>query len=76
MTGSPAIIASMSVEANKLGQAEIRKLAAIMFTDMVGFSRQMGADETRMLRLLDVHNQIIQQAVTEPHGSDGRQLPG
>jgi len=26
---------------------ETRKLAAIMFTDMVGFSRQMGADEAR-----------------------------
>jgi adenylate cyclase len=45
-----------------------RKLAAIMFTDMVGFSRQMGADEARMLRLLEVHNQIIQQAVAEHHG--------
>jgi class 3 adenylate cyclase len=45
-----------------------RKLAAIMFTDMVGFSRQMGADEARMLRLLEVHNQIIQQAVVEHHG--------
>ena len=39
-----------------------------MFTDIVGFSRQMGADEARMLRLLDIHNQIIQQAVTEHHG--------
>jgi adenylate cyclase len=39
-----------------------------MFTDMVGFSRQMGSDEARMLRLLDVHNQIIQQAVAEHHG--------
>ena len=39
-----------------------------MFTDIVGFSRQMGADETRMLRVLEVHNQIIQQAVTEHHG--------
>lgn len=39
-------------------QAETRKLAAIMFTDIVGFSRQMGADETRMLRLLEVHNQM------------------
>jgi class 3 adenylate cyclase len=28
---------------------ETRKLAAIMFTDIVGFSRQMGADEARML---------------------------
>jgi len=32
--------------------AEQRRLAAIMFTDIVGFSRQMGADEARMLRLL------------------------
>jgi adenylate cyclase len=49
--------------------AETRRLAAIMFTDMVGFSRQMGADKTRMLRLLEVHNQIIQQAVNEHHGT-------
>jgi adenylate cyclase len=44
--------------------AETRRLAAIMFTDIVGFSRQMGADEARMLRLLEVHNQIVQQAVS------------
>jgi adenylate cyclase len=51
-----------------MATAETRKLAAIMFTDMVGFSRQMGANETHMLRLLEVHNQVIQQAVTEHHG--------
>jgi class 3 adenylate cyclase len=39
-----------------------------MFTDIVGFSRRMGADEARMLRLLEIHNQIIQQAVSENHG--------
>jgi class 3 adenylate cyclase len=49
-------------------QAEQRRLAAIMFTDIVGFSRQMGSDETRMLRVLDVHNQLIQQAVADHHG--------
>src|SRR5712691_3873506 len=48
--------------------AETRRLAAIMFTDIVGFSRQMGADEARMLRLLAVHNYVIQQAVAEYHG--------
>jgi adenylate cyclase len=48
--------------------AETRKLAAIMFTDIVGFSRQMGSNEARTLRLLAVHNQVIQQAVTEHHG--------
>src|SRR5262245_3657318 len=48
---------------------EHRRLAAIMFTDIVGFSRQMGADEARMLRLLDIHNRLIQQAVVDHHGT-------
>jgi adenylate cyclase len=48
--------------------AENRRLAAIMFTDIVGFSRQMGSDEAHTLQLLGIHNQIIQQAVTEHHG--------
>jgi adenylate cyclase len=48
--------------------AEQRRLAAIMFTDMVGFSRQMGSNEARTLRLLETHNQVIQQAVAEHHG--------
>src|SRR5712691_4499863 len=48
--------------------AEQRRLAAIMFTDIVGFSRQMGSNEARTLRLLEVHNHVIQQAVTEHHG--------
>jgi class 3 adenylate cyclase len=50
-------------------QAETRKLAAIMFTDIVGFSRQMSANEARMLRLLEVHDQVIQQVVAEHHGT-------
>jgi adenylate cyclase len=49
-------------------QADTRRLAAIMFTDIVGFSRQMGADEARMLGVLAVHNQLIQQAIAEHHG--------
>src|SRR5262244_3366637 len=51
-----------------MATAETRKLDAIMFTDVVGFSRQMGANEARTLRLLEVHNQLMQQAVTEYHG--------
>jgi adenylate cyclase len=50
-------------------QTETRKLAAIMFTDIVGFGRQMGSNEARTLRLLDTHNQIIQHAVAEHHGT-------
>jgi hypothetical protein len=44
-------------------QTENRRLAAIMFTDIVGFSRQMGADEACTMRLLAVHHRVIQQAV-------------
>ena len=51
-----------------MAQAETRKLAAIMFTDIVGFSRQMGADEARTLRLLALHNQVIHQAATVHKG--------
>ena len=58
----------MSGEPSQTTATETRKLSAIMFTDIVGFSRQMSADEVRMLRLLDTHNQIVQQAVTIHHG--------
>src|SRR5437667_1612825 len=58
----------MNDETSNAASTENRRLAAIMFTDIVGFSRQMGADEARMLRVLEVHNQLVQQAVTEHHG--------
>ena len=58
----------MKDEANSTVQTEQRRLAAIMFTDIVGFSRQMGADEAHTLHLLGLHNQIIHQAVAEHHG--------
>ncbi|MBI3796645.1 MAG: adenylate/guanylate cyclase domain-containing protein, partial [Deltaproteobacteria bacterium] len=51
-----------------MAHTETRKLAAIMFTDMVGFSHQMGADEARTLRLLAVHNQVIEQVIAAHHG--------
>jgi adenylate cyclase len=63
------IIARMGQDTGSTTQGETRKLAAIMFTDMVGFSRQMGADEARMLRVLAAHNQIIHQAVADHHGT-------
>jgi TolB-like protein/class 3 adenylate cyclase/Tfp pilus assembly protein PilF len=49
-------------------QVETRRLAAIMFTDIVGFSRQMGNNEGRTLRLPEIHDQLIRQAVAEHHG--------
>lgn len=44
----------MSDDTSSAPPTEQRRLAAIMFTDIVGFSRQMGADEARMLRLLAI----------------------
>jgi len=58
----------MPEDPGSMAQAETRRLAAIMFTDMVGFSRQMGSNEARMLRLLEIHNQLIRQAVADHHG--------
>jgi adenylate cyclase len=59
----------MSGGSSQPASPDTRRLAAIMFTDIVGFSRQMGDDEARMLRLLDVHNRIIQHAVAGHHGT-------
>ncbi len=58
----------MSESLPEAATAETRRLAAIMFTDIVGFSRQMGSNEARTLRLLEVHNHVSQQAVTAHHG--------
>ena len=56
----------MAEQASVVGSE--RKLAAIMFTDIVEFSRQMGVDEARMLRLLELHNQLIHHIVSTYHG--------
>src|ERR1043166_6632854 len=58
----------MKEEANSTVQTETRRLAEIMFTDIVGFSRQMGSNDARMLRLLETHNRMIHQAVAEHQG--------
>ena len=58
----------MNDETSTVVSVANRRLAAIMFTDIVGFSRQMGADETHTLRLLAVHNQVIEQAVAAHQG--------
>jgi class 3 adenylate cyclase/TolB-like protein len=59
----------MKDDTSNATSVENRRLAAIMFTDIVGFSRQMGSNEARTLRLLDIHNQLIHQAVAGHHGT-------
>ncbi|MBI3247526.1 MAG: adenylate/guanylate cyclase domain-containing protein [Deltaproteobacteria bacterium] len=59
----------MSDDPGNATQAEQRRLAAIMFTDIKGFSRQMGADEAGTLRRLDLHNRLIEPLVAAHHGT-------
>ena len=48
--------------------APIRKLAAILVTDLVGFSKKMGEDENRTLRNLKACRVIIDDAIAGNHG--------
>jgi class 3 adenylate cyclase len=52
-----------------MSPAPQRRLAAIMFTDIVGYARLMGADEARALRLLDIHDAILGEQV-RAHGGE------
>ncbi len=47
---------------------ETRKLAVIMFTDMVGYSKKVHADEGQALRLLVRHNEILQGQIDAYQG--------
>ena len=45
------------------------RLAAVMFTDIVGFSRMMEEDEKGTLQTLDFHNKLIREQVEKFRGS-------
>ncbi|MBT8379508.1 MAG: tetratricopeptide repeat protein [Ignavibacteria bacterium] len=47
---------------------EIRMLAAIMFTDMVGYTAMMQEDEKRAKLLRDKHRKVLDELVAEHHG--------
>ena len=47
---------------------EKHRLSAIMFTDIVGYSRKMEADEVGMLRLLDEHIKMVEPAAARHEG--------
>jgi len=48
---------------------EARKLTVIMFTDMVGYSKQFSADEERAMQLLEEHNRILDTQIEAFGGS-------
>jgi len=45
-----------------------RQLAAIMFTDIVGFTALMGSDENKTLEILEINRQIHKPIITEYNG--------
>ncbi len=49
---------------------ERRRLAAIMFTDMVGYSSRAQADEAAALALLDRHNRLLRPIFSKFHGRE------
>tara|TARA_B100001964_G_scaffold175667_1_gene193483 strand:+ start:1 stop:1191 length:1191 start_codon:yes stop_codon:yes gene_type:complete len=51
-----------------------RKLAAIMFTDIVNFSLMMGEDEDNTILLLDKHNEISNKIFSKYKGNLIKQL--
>ena len=53
---------------NQKSSLPLRKLAAIMFTDIVGYSRVMSLDESKAFALLDQHDQILHAIIDENQG--------
>ena len=51
-----------------MNQAPERKLAAIMFVDIVGYSRMMAADEARTLELLKDFENICSPIISDNEG--------
>lgn len=47
-----------------------RELAAIMFTDIFGFSKEMSQDEERMFLKLQTHNKIIRDSLAKFDGKE------
>jgi len=52
---------------------DIRKLAALMITDMVGYTRLSQRDEALALRLLEEHNGVIRDSVASHGGREVKQ---
>jgi class 3 adenylate cyclase len=64
--GAPSIGAANLAD----GEAPPRQLAAIMLTDMVGYSRGMERDETGAYRKLQLHNEIVRRDLAAHRGRE------
>src|SRR5947207_5875731 len=54
----------------ELGSLEERRLAAIMFTDMVAYSALAQRDEALALQLLEEHQRVVRAALPGHQGSE------
>jgi class 3 adenylate cyclase len=69
------IVYSLGSEMNKAQRALTRRLSAIMFTDMVGFTALMQDDEHRAKSIRDRHREALRQSI-ETHGGEIVQFYG
>jgi len=46
-----------------------RQMTAIMMTDIVGYSKQMGANEAAMYKKLEIHNEIMRGQIVRNRGT-------
>ena len=69
------IVYSMASELNEAQSALTRRLSAIMFTDMVGFTALMQDDEHRAKSIRDRHREALRRSV-ETHGGEIVQFYG
>ena len=46
-----------------------RKLAAIMFTDIVNYSKIMNKSEKNALEILDIHDELLNEAILQFDGN-------
>ena len=51
-----------------MNKKEIRMLAAIMFTDMVGYTAMMQEDEKRAKLLRDKHKNVLEKYIPQHQG--------
>lgn len=59
---------SGAVEGRKLQLRKNRQLAAILFTDIVGFTKMMGEEEDSTLRMLDQNREIQKKIIKKYRG--------
>ena len=52
-----------------MGEGE-RRLAAVMFTDIVGYTSQAQKDEARALRMLEEHRKVVRPSLPRHHGKE------